>query len=341
MLNRDEYNQEEYNEYYRQETGRVKSQEAKGNGLIGKLIILLILLALAIAGYFGYKAMNNQSTADDLDSSLKVTEESSLPKSIQKAPPKEEENAPTINIVEEKENLTPTSQTQPQKRVAKEEEVKPVNKLESAITSEVTKVVSSAEGKMSSEEIAAVVSSVIDQMKQEKSSDTITHPTVSTKEDSQLIEELADSEVDSVSTDLVKELERVDIGENTEIDHSQKQIDVYNKVKIEEESNSNSLDQLSEQISALMADEEVYHGQSDTQSQAQTEVVTYTESLKSEVSVRANEMRVIVVRKGDTLGKIAKRAYGNAMAYKKIYRANPELTRPDRIYVGQKLRIPN
>jgi len=48
-----------------------------------------------------------------------------------------------------------------------------------------------------------------------------------------------------------------------------------------------------------------------------------------------------VVKKGDTLGKIAKRAYGNAMAYKKIYQANPEVTRPDRIYIGQKLRIPN
>ena len=352
MLNRDEYNQEEYNEYYRQETGRVKSQETKSNGLIGKLIILLILLALAIAGYFGYKAMNNQSTSDDLDSSLKVTEEPSLPKSIQAAPQKEEkiaeeqkslkeENTPTIKIVEEKETLAPTSQ--PQKSASKED--KPANKLESAITSEVTKVVSSTEGKMSSEELASVVSSVIEQMNQEKSTNTVTQPTLSTKEDSQLIEELADSEVDSVSTDLVKELEHVDIGEDTEIDHSQKQIDVYNKVKIEEESNTNSLDQLSEQISALMANEEEFQGQSQTQthtqSQAQTEVVTYTESLKSEVSVRANEMRVIVVRKGDTLGKIAKRAYGNAMAYKKIYRANPELTRPDRIYVGQKLRIPN
>ena len=57
---------------------------------------------------------------------------------------------------------------------------------------------------------------------------------------------------------------------------------------------------------------------------------------------RKNEMRIIVVRRGDTLGKIAKRAYGNVMEYRKIYKANPDiLKRPDRIYVGQKLRIPN
>lgn len=46
--------------------------------------------------------------------------------------------------------------------------------------------------------------------------------------------------------------------------------------------------------------------------------------------------------KGDTLGKIAKHYYGNAMKYPLIFDANkPMLTDPDKIYPGQVLRIPN
>ena len=44
---------------------------------------------------------------------------------------------------------------------------------------------------------------------------------------------------------------------------------------------------------------------------------------------------------GDTLGKIAKEFYGDAMKYPVIFEANkPMLTHPDKIYPGQVLRIP-
>tara|TARA_R110002049_G_scaffold55756_2_gene154369 strand:+ start:300 stop:785 length:486 start_codon:yes stop_codon:yes gene_type:complete len=47
------------------------------------------------------------------------------------------------------------------------------------------------------------------------------------------------------------------------------------------------------------------------------------------------------VASGDTLGKIAKKFYGNAMKYPVIFEANkPMLTDPDKIYPGQVLRIP-
>lgn len=47
------------------------------------------------------------------------------------------------------------------------------------------------------------------------------------------------------------------------------------------------------------------------------------------------------VAKGDTLGKIAKEFYGNAMKYPVIFEANkPMLSHPDKIYPGQVLRIP-
>jgi nucleoid-associated protein YgaU len=47
------------------------------------------------------------------------------------------------------------------------------------------------------------------------------------------------------------------------------------------------------------------------------------------------------VQRGDSLSKIAKAHYGNAMKYPVIFEANkPMLTDPDKIYPGQVLRIP-
>ena len=44
---------------------------------------------------------------------------------------------------------------------------------------------------------------------------------------------------------------------------------------------------------------------------------------------------------GDTLSAIAKKFYGDASTYPKIFEANkPMLSDPDKIYPGQKLRIP-
>lgn len=53
------------------------------------------------------------------------------------------------------------------------------------------------------------------------------------------------------------------------------------------------------------------------------------------------EAQFHAVVSGDTLGKIAKTYYGNAMKYPVVFEANkPMLTHPDKIYVGQVLRIP-
>ena len=67
----------------------------------------------------------------------------------------------------------------------------------------------------------------------------------------------------------------------------------------------------------------------------------YSTSIKKEVAYRENEMRVIVVKKGDTLSRIAKKAYGDYNAYPKIFSANPEIIKnPDQIFEGMRLRIP-
>ncbi len=59
------------------------------------------------------------------------------------------------------------------------------------------------------------------------------------------------------------------------------------------------------------------------------------------VEETAAEERVYEVVSGDTLGAIAKKYYGNAGAYMKIFEANRDiLDNPNLIKVGQKLQIP-
>jgi nucleoid-associated protein YgaU len=51
--------------------------------------------------------------------------------------------------------------------------------------------------------------------------------------------------------------------------------------------------------------------------------------------------KVYVVVAGDSLSKIAKREYGNANDWNRIYEANRDILKdPDKIQPGQKLKIP-
>jgi len=56
---------------------------------------------------------------------------------------------------------------------------------------------------------------------------------------------------------------------------------------------------------------------------------------------KEEETEFYTVKKGDSLSKIAKAYYGNAMKYPVIFEANREVIKdPDLIYPGQVLRIP-
>jgi len=51
--------------------------------------------------------------------------------------------------------------------------------------------------------------------------------------------------------------------------------------------------------------------------------------------------QVYTVESGDSLSKIAKRFYGDANQYQKIFQANTDqLSDPDKIQVGQQLKLP-
>ena len=55
----------------------------------------------------------------------------------------------------------------------------------------------------------------------------------------------------------------------------------------------------------------------------------------------AQKVEYYTIVKGDTLSAIAKRHYGDASQYPRIFEANREVIKdPDLIFVGQKIRIP-
>ena len=58
---------------------------------------------------------------------------------------------------------------------------------------------------------------------------------------------------------------------------------------------------------------------------------------KKEAPVAATEYTVL---KGDTLGKIAQKFYGDAQKFELIVKANPKLTDPKKLKVGEKIQIP-
>ena len=138
-------------------------------------------------------------------------------------------------------------------------------------------------------------------------------------------------EIDDVESEVSDNIENADSIEAKKIKNGEK-VDHYNKVIVKNNINTNDeLANLSMEIGNIVNEVKPKKDKSSD----------YTASIKKEVSTRVAEMRVVVVKSGDTLSKIAKRAYGNAMDYPRILEANPDLIKnPNNIYVGQRLRVP-
>ncbi|MEO1015649.1 MAG: peptidoglycan-binding protein LysM [Pseudomonadota bacterium] len=89
-------------------------------------------------------------------------------------------------------------------------------------------------------------------------------------------------------------------------------------------------------------------GAAKTQAEAEKIIVAAgntagVEEVESDIEVEetAPQATFYTVVSGDTLSKIAKAHYGDAMKYPTIFDANrPMLSDPDKIYPGQTLRIP-
>ncbi len=61
----------------------------------------------------------------------------------------------------------------------------------------------------------------------------------------------------------------------------------------------------------------------------------------AEALLEPDNIEYYIIQSGDSLSKIAKHYYQNAMEYPRIFEANKEVIQdPDLIYPGQKIRIP-
>jgi len=310
MFNKDQYDQEQFNDYYEQETrgAEILGGRRKKNGSKGLLIGLLLLGLIAIGGYFGFDRFRD-IIDKNITSSLK-------------------DSSSDKKVVSEGSNETVASDSS-----SKESKIR--DEVEDAVGS------SKINAKISPEDIANIVQLVMMKMKEEqeaqakeaKTSDGENSTTEenSTSSDTELFNSLSQSEVDTVEESKTKDGVKLSKRETAKEASNKEDIkDTYNKVVLKDgSSGEDELSKLSNDISTIV--------ESDNRG-SESE---YAEKLKEEVKQRKKEMRYIIVKKGDTLGKIAKRVYGNVMAYKKIYEANPDiLKRPDRIYIGQKLRVP-
>jgi len=329
MLDKDQYNQEEYNNYYQQETqgaeikGSASPKESNGKGGVFALIAVVLL---GVGGYFGYTKFMAPQDAESCATDNEVKTEESQPIEVKQPEPSVQvKEETTIDISELKDAVESPDSTQGKETIV-------AQSVQSAV---------GADAKMSPEEIAKVVQMVMSQMSTTTQSETPTDSSNKENKKSQdnaLMSALSGTDVDSVKEDASLEdaLSQIDESKETTIQTSTATVNTYNKVNIEENSGDDELSKLSGQISELISEKKTTEETSSSK-----EDKTYTENLEKEVVTRENEMRIIIVKKGDTLGKIAKRAYGNVMEFKKIYQANPDiLNRPDRIYIGQKLRIP-
>jgi hypothetical protein len=179
------------------------------------------------------------------------------------------------------------------------------------------------------EQMKAIVQMMMAQMNNKSGNKEVKNSTQEVTQDNELISSLEDIEVDQMQDITTKSSNKADITQKVTKNSSDK-IDRFNKVVVKK--SDKSIDDISSQISSAIEELD----------QKDSEKSKYTKSISNEISTRKNEMRFIVVKEGDSLSKIAKRAYGSVTAYDVIVEANPDLIKnPNRIFVGQKLRIPS
>jgi len=161
----------------------------------------------------------------------------------------------------------------------------------------------------------------------------VTNTTASiNKKDIELIVKIIMTQMNTkVEKPLEEQLQEVD--KKVFVNKNLKEVDHYNKVVLTKNSASevqnSSLVELNKNLQNIINEDQHRHS-------------NYTKEITKEVIYRKNEMRIIIVQKGDTLSKIAKKAYGDYSNYKKIFAANPEIIQnPNQIFVGQRLRIPS
>ncbi len=225
------------------------------------------------------------------------------------------------------------------------------NPIEEALATEIPKIIVSEENLPKSIQLQKSESKIISQLKS-NATDTLGEDSPSKSEEHNAIkkEVIALKETSNLSSQDISKIVEIIMSKKKEEDKSSLEEELlkaeeettvtqtleetnhYNKVVLssKKENRNSQRTKLNNNLDTLVDDAALKNKTS-----------SYENSLKSEVLVRSNEMRIIIVKSGDTLSKIAKKAYGDTKSYDKIFKANPEIIKnPDQIFVGQKLRIP-
>jgi len=226
-------------------------------------------------------------------------------------------------------------------------EVKPTNVLVENSTDSVPKIIISDENLPKSTQLQDSESKIISNLKQNATDSLIVNSPLKSKEYNAIKKELIaltetsnlnSDEIESIvnliitmkrekgKSSLEEELLNAELAEST--NKTLKESNHYNKVTLssKDENSTNKLMLLSDEL---------------TKSNKKVKVSKYENALKPEIATRSNEMRIIIVKKGDTLSKLALKAYGDKRYYDKIFKANPEIIKnPNQIFIGQKIRIP-
>ena len=308
MLNKDQYNEDVYNDVYAQAARGAEIKHSKTKRGKSKLVLILLLLALiGTVGYFVWKNLNpiKETTTTSIETTSVVeAKEESLEEALQK----------TLEA-SEKETVTTTETTS---------------------TADIVVNIASktGDGKMSPTDIARIVQLVTQQMQAEKKIED-EKVLESTKVKDSLEASLENVETDTLFYEKIV-VDSIDGSQKKEATIDTK-TNTYNKIVLKKSDTNNNLTdeltQLSMEISNVI--------DSDNDDITDTTSSTYTSSLSQEANTRSKEMRYHIVKKGDTLAGIALKIYGSSKDYIKLYEANPDiLRRADKIYIGQRLRIP-
>ena len=200
-----------------------------------------------------------------------------------------------------------------------------------------TQVIQKRKTKLSQAEIALIIKMVMQKMQKQQNQDiklALKNKTIKKSEDSELLSSLQDltpqkAKKNTKTQDIEKMAKRKIEKPKDEV--IRKKV-VYNAVII---------DQKEVKTPADLA--KLYASINRISRSKKRKILrsAYTKKIKKEIVIRKNATRTIVVRSGDTLSSIAKRAYGKSSLYTKILDANPDiLSNPHRLKVGMRLRVP-
>lgn len=98
-------------------------------------------------------------------------------------------------------------------------------------------------------------------------------------------------------------------------------------------------DETKKELETLPDNAVVTASQAEAESKAEAEAKKAVKAKEEQDAVNAQVAKTYVVEKGDTLMSICKKTYGDVLKYKEVMKAN-DLDDPDKIYVGQEIKLP-